>query len=123
METIGMILTGEKRYQGRNGTSSGIGILENSHELPWNKFFTSALITPNKYTIICIFVCLIIVIFTGCMQRTTCWKIVNGGKCIPIQTYEEWNKCVDKLRDNSGNERPNPMKRDSGYDLEFYAYP
>jgi len=31
METIGMILTGEKRYQGRNGTSSGIGILENSH--------------------------------------------------------------------------------------------
>ena len=31
METIGMILTGEKKYQGRNGTSSGIGILENSH--------------------------------------------------------------------------------------------
>ena len=90
METIGTILTGEKRYQGRNGTSSGIGILENY----WNKFLTSALITPNKYTIICIFVCLIIVIFTGCMQRTTCWKIVNGGKCIPIQTYEEWNKCV-----------------------------
>jgi len=19
---------------------------------------------------------------------------VNGGRCIPIQTYEEWNKCV-----------------------------
>ena len=31
METIGMILTGEKRYQGRNGTSSGIDILENFH--------------------------------------------------------------------------------------------
>ena len=31
METIGMILTGEKRYQERNGTSSGIGILENFH--------------------------------------------------------------------------------------------
>lgn len=31
METIGTILTGEKRYQGRNGTSSGIGILENYH--------------------------------------------------------------------------------------------
>jgi len=31
METIGMILTGEKRYQGRNGTSSGIGTLENYH--------------------------------------------------------------------------------------------
>jgi hypothetical protein len=31
METIGTILTGEKRYQGQNGTSSGIGTLENSH--------------------------------------------------------------------------------------------
>ena len=31
METIGMILTGEKRYQGRNGTSFGIAILENYH--------------------------------------------------------------------------------------------
>ena len=31
METIGTILIGEKRYQGRNGTSFGIGILENFH--------------------------------------------------------------------------------------------
>ena len=31
METIGMILTGERRYQGPNGTSSGIDILENYH--------------------------------------------------------------------------------------------
>ena len=31
MEMIGMILIGEKRYQGRNGTSSGIGTLENYH--------------------------------------------------------------------------------------------
>ena len=31
METIGMTLTGERKYQGRNGTSSGIGILENCH--------------------------------------------------------------------------------------------
>ena len=31
METIGTILTGEKRYQGRSGISSGIGTLENYH--------------------------------------------------------------------------------------------
>ena len=31
METIGMILTGEKKYQGPSGTFSGIGILENYH--------------------------------------------------------------------------------------------
>jgi hypothetical protein len=31
METIGMTLTGGKKYQGRNGTSSGIGTLENCH--------------------------------------------------------------------------------------------
>ena len=31
METIGMTLIGEKRYQGQSGISSGIGILENSH--------------------------------------------------------------------------------------------
>ena len=29
METIGMILTGKRRYQDPSGISSGIGILEN----------------------------------------------------------------------------------------------
>ena len=31
---------------------------------------------------------------SGCIQKTTCWKIINGGKCIPIKSYEEWNRCV-----------------------------
>ena len=62
--------------------------------LSWNKFLTSALVTPNKYTIICIFVCVNILIFTSCVSRETCWKIIRGGECVPIQSYEEWNKCV-----------------------------
>ena len=32
---------------------------------------------------------------TGCVvQKTTCWNIINEGKCVPIKTYKEWNKCV-----------------------------
>ena len=62
--------------------------------LSWDRFLLSSLIIPSKYTIICIFVCLSIWIFTGCVQRVTCWKIVKGGECVPIKSYEEWNKCV-----------------------------
>ena len=90
--------------------------------LPWNKFFTSALVTPNKYTIICIFVYLIIVIFTGCMQRTTCWKIVNGGKCIPIQTYEQWNKCVANCETTLGT-KAKPYEKKQWIRPRPYAYP
>ena len=31
---------------------------------------------------------------TSCVSKTTCWKIINEGKCVPISTYKEWNKCV-----------------------------
>jgi len=31
---------------------------------------------------------------SSCVQKTTCWKTINGGRCVPIQSYEEWNRCV-----------------------------
>ena len=91
--------------------------------LPWNKFFTSAIVTPSKYTIICGLILLLsVIIFTGCMQRTTCWKIVNGGKCIPIQTYEEWNKCVANCEVTLGT-KAKPYEKRQWIRPRPYAYP
>jgi len=36
----------------------------------------------------------IAILLSSCVSRATCWKIINGGQCVPIQSYEEWNKCV-----------------------------
>ena len=33
-------------------------------------------------------------LLTSCGRKTPCWKIINEGKCVPISTYKEWNKCV-----------------------------
>ena len=36
----------------------------------------------------------LILLLGSCVSKTTCWKLVKGGRCIPIQSYSEWNKCV-----------------------------
>ena len=38
-----------------------------------------------------LFICLLM---NSCISKTTCWKIINDGKCVPIKSYEEWNRCV-----------------------------
>ena len=61
----------------------------------WKYFLQNWIMFPRlKYLSICIFLCVNIWIFTGCISKETCWKIIKGGQCVPIQSYEEWNRCV-----------------------------
>ena len=55
---------------------------------------TNTLKRNHEYTIICIFVCLIISIY-GCTDtKVHCWKTIRGGECVSIKSYEGWNRCV-----------------------------
>ena len=54
-----------------------------------------------------LFICLII---NSCISKTTCWKIINGGKCVPIKSYEEWNRCVTPCENIIINSKTKPYK-------------
>ena len=64
-------------------------------------------------------------LFVGCVSKTTCWKIVNGGKCVPIKTYEEWNKCVMPCENVIIRSKTKPYNPDDSKLIRPrpYAYP
>ena len=57
-----------------------------------------------------LFICLII---NSCVSKTTCWKIINGGKCVPIKSYEEWNRCVTPCENIIINSKTKPYKAEN----------
>ena len=62
---------------------------------------------------------------SGCIQKTTCWKIINGGKCVPIKSYEEWNRCVTPCENIIINSKTKPYKAEDKKWIRPrpYAYP
>ena len=76
----------------------------------------------NLFVNLLISLCLIL--FVGsCVSKATCWKIVNGGKCVPIQSYEKWNKCVMPCEDVILNSKTTPYKPKEWTRPRPYAYP
>ena len=70
-----------------------------------------------------IYLFFVYLLFTGCVSKTTCWKIVNGGKCIPIKTYEEWNKCIMPCENIEIKSKTKPYKPKTWIRPRPYAYP
>ena len=64
---------------------------------------------------------------TGCMiQKTTCWNIINEGKCVPIKTYKEWNKCVmecEEMQPLETKTKPYNKEQNKWIRPRPYAYP
>ena len=56
------------------------------------------------------------------MSKATCWKIINGGQCVPIQSYEEWNKCVMPCENITNRSKTKPHKPDEWVRQRPYAY-
>ena len=75
----------------------------------------------NQMKLICITIFLSL--FVGCVSRATCWKIINGGQCVPIQSYEEWNKCVMPCENITIRSKTKPYKPNEWVRPRPYAYP
>ena len=65
----------------------------------------------------------IAILLSSCVSRATCWKIINGGQCVPIQSYEEWNKCVMPCENITIRSKTKPHKPDEWVRPRPYAYP
>ena len=61
----------------------------------------------------------------SCVSKVTCWKIINGGQCVPIQSYEEWNKCVMPCENVIINSKTKPYNSENNKWMRPrpYAYP
>ena len=57
------------------------------------------------------------------MSKATCWKIINGGQCVPNQSYEEWNKCVMPGETIIIRSKTKPYKPNEWVRPRPYAYP
>ena len=57
----------------------------------------------------------------SCTQERTCW--ITKGKCIPIQTYTEWNKCIANCSNVTINSKTKPYKPIEWIRPRPYAYP
>ena len=62
---------------------------------------------------------------SSCVQKTTCWKTINGGRCVPIQSYEEWNRCVMPCENIIINSKTKPYSPENNKWVRPrpYAYP
>ena len=65
----------------------------------------------------------IAILLSSCMSKATCWKIINGGQCVPIQSYEEWNKCVMPCEKIIIRSKTKPYKPDEWVRPRPYVYP
>jgi hypothetical protein len=86
-----------------------------SHRLGTKTLGLGQIIRILVYTIICIFV-------YSCISRTTCWKTIKGGQCVPIKSYEEWNKCVTPC-EVTLNSKTKPYKPKTWIRPRPYVYP
>ena len=62
-----------------------------------------------------------LLILISCTQERTCW--ITKGKCIPIQTYTEWNKCIANCSNVTINSKTKPYKPIEWIRPRPYAYP
>ena len=70
-----------------------------------------------------IFLCICLCFFIGCVSKTTCWKIINNGKCVPIKSYEKWNKCVTNCEHLEIKSKTKSYKPKEWIRPRPYAYP
>ena len=49
--------------------------------------------------------------------------LINGGQCVPIQSYEEWNKCVMPCENIIIRSKTKPYKPNEWVRPRPYAYP
>ena len=65
----------------------------------------------------------IAILLSSCVSRATCWKIINGGQCVHIQSYEQWNKCDMPCENITIRTKTKPHNPDEWVRPRPYAYP